>query len=275
MKHFNHSTTARNVLIFAGSDPSCGAGLQADILAISALGAHPLSVVTALTVQDHNRVYQAHPVAPTLVRGQAEVLIRSASIDAVKIGALGSAANAQSVLELLQYLRIAQPSLPIVLDPVLASGHGDALAQDNMVTALQPFYRLISVITPNLLEARKLSGLPHKDQQADWFIDQGVQYVLIKGGHGRSKKYVTNLGLAHDGSLQQWRWPKLSGEFHGSGCTLASAIAAYLAHGLKPHDAMAQAQIYCQKALSQSYAIGDGQRIPDRMAATRSPNNLY
>ena len=144
-----------------------------------------------------------------------------------------------------------------------------------MVAALQPGWRRISVITPNLLEARKLSGLPHKDQQADWFIDQGVQYVLIKGGHGRSKKYVTNMGLAHDGSLQQWRWPKLSGEFHGSGCTLASAIAAYLAHGLKAHDAMAQAQIYCQKTLSQSYAIGDGQRIPDRMAAIRSPNNLY
>lgn len=271
MKHMNHTTHTRNVLIFAGSDPSCGAGLQADALTVNALGAHPLTVVTTLTVQDHNRVYAAHAVAPDLVIAQAHALIQNLPIHAVKIGALGSADNASFVANLLQNLRKTQPNLPIILDPVLASGHGDALAKDDMAAALVPLYPLVSIITPNLIEARQLCGLNNIDAQAVWFIAQGVQYVLIKGGHGRSKKYVTNTGLSADGTLQQWRWPRLMGEFHGSGCTLASAIAAYLAHDLKPHDAVAAAQIYTQKTLTQSYAISDGQRIPNRMAFQGQP----
>ena len=251
-----------SVLIFAGSDPGGGAGLQADIQAVAAFGAHPLTAVTALTVQDNDRVYDVQPVDADMVRRQAQALIDKIDIAAVKIGIVGSRANAEAIADLIAALRQRCPDLPVVLDTVLASGHGDALSKDDAVQAIMPLLPLASIVTPNLPEAARLcGGETNIDAQAAMLLRQ-CPNVLIKGGHG-SGMNVLNNWFAKD-NCRTWSWPRLDGSFHGTGCTLASAIAALLACGKPMAEALEAAQAYCHQALLSAYAIADGQRIPDR-----------
>lgn len=244
------------VLVFAGADPSGGAGIAADIVAIVAQGAHALPVITALTVQDNDRVFGVEPVAPELLRRQAQALIDKMSIHAVKIGIPGSAANAAVIAQLIAQLRLIRPGLPVVLDPVLASGHGDVLSRDDAVLALAPLLPVTTVIVPNGPEALALGG-------ADNLLAQGCRNVLVTGGHGEGEMIV-NRWLDGAGGEREWRWPRLPGEFHGSGCTLASAIAARLAQGMPMQEALDGAQRYCHAALAGAYAIAPGQLMPQR-----------
>jgi hydroxymethylpyrimidine/phosphomethylpyrimidine kinase len=242
------------VLVFAGADPSGGAGIAADILAIAALGAHALPVITALTVQDNDRVFEVLPVGADVVRRQARALVDKIAIGAVKIGIPGSRANAEAIAGVIVELRRANPGLPVVLDPVLASGAGDHLSSIDALAALLP---LVSVIVPNLPEARSLGTL------ADSIAD-----VLVTGGHADGAMVVNR--WYRQGGEREWRWPRLPGEFHGSGCTLAAAIAARLACGDAIDVALTAAQAYCHRALEKSYAIAGGQRIPQRFFHTSS-----
>lgn len=246
----------RTVLVFAGVDPSGGAGIAADIVAIAAQGAHALPVITALTVQDNDRVFAVEPVAPELLRRQALALIDKIAIDAVKIGIPGSAANAAVIAQLIAQLRLARPGLPVVLDPVLASGHGDVLSRDDAVLALAPLLPMTTVIVPNGPEAAALGG------EANLLV-QGCRNVLVTGGHGEGET-VINRWFDSVGGEREWRWPRLPGEFHGSGCTLASAIAARLALGQALPEALDLAQSYCHAALAGAYAIAPGQLMPQR-----------
>lgn len=252
-----------SVLVFSGSDPSGGAGLQADVQAIAALGAHPLTAVTSLTVQDNDRVYAVHPIPATLLQQQAQALINKIDIAAVKIGIVGNRVNAEAIAAIIQQLRQKYPDLPVVLDPVLASGHGDALALEDAVHTLAPLVPLATLITPNLPEAAVLSGGDRRaDSQAHALLELGCKHVLIKGGHAHDDK-VVNRWFTH-GEFRSWTWPRLEGSFHGSGCTLASAIAALLARGQSMTDAIEDAQAYCHQALEHAYVIAEGQRIPVR-----------
>ena len=244
------------VLVFAGLDPSGGAGLAADILAIAAQGAHALPVITALTVQDNERVFGVEAVAAELLRRQAQALIDRIAIHAVKIGIPGSAANAAVIAQLIAQLRQARPNLPVVLDPVLASGHGDVLSRDDAVLALAPLLPVTTIIVPNGPEAAALGG-------EDKLRAQGCQNVLVTGGHGAGAM-VVNRWLDADGGQREWRWPRLPGAFHGSGCTLASAIAARLALGVALPAALDGAQAYCHAALARAYAVAPGQLMPQR-----------
>lgn len=244
------------VLVFAGADPSGGAGIAADIVAIAAQGAHALPVITALTVQDNDRVFAVEPVAPALLRRQAQALIDKMAIHAVKIGIPGSAANAAVIAQLIAQLRLARPNLPVVLDPVLASGHGDVLSRDGAVLALAPLLPMTTVIVPNGPEALALGG-------ADNLLAQGCQHVLVTGGHGDGEE-VLNRWFDAGGGAREWCWPRLPGAFHGSGCTLASAIAARLALGQALPAALDGAQAYCHAALAGAYAIAPGQLMPQR-----------
>ncbi len=252
------------VLVFSGLDPSGGAGLQADIQAIMALGSHPLPLVTVLTVQDNDRVFGLHPVSPLILQQQAQVLMDKTQIAAIKIGIVGTLANAEVIADCIGQLRAKQGDVPVILDPVLASGHGDALALENAIQVLTPLLPLATVITPNLPEAMALCGnnLP-LEKQAQSLLDQGCQNVLIKGGHG-SGAGVENHWFNQNGMTRSWRWSRLPGTFHGSGCTLASAIAALLAQGYTMEAAMQSAQAYCQQALNSAFMIADGQAIPNR-----------
>lgn len=262
------------VLVFSGSDPSGGAGMQADIPAISALGCHPLSVPTALTVQDNVSVFAVHPLDPELVRHQAQVLIDRFDIRAVKLGIAGSYANAEVIAELIRQLRARDPELPVVLDPVLANGKGDNLSRDDAARVIEPLYALATVITPNLNEARRLCGDVSPAQQAAVLMQRGCGHVLLKGGHGPQEQDVVNRWYAPAASSTpddaresaRWIWTRLPDEFHGSGCTLAASLSACLARGLSMRDAIDLAQQFTQHALSTSYAIAAGQRIPNRVA---------
>ncbi|AIY39949.1 Hydroxymethylpyrimidine phosphate kinase ThiD [Collimonas arenae] len=252
------------MLVFSGSDPSGGAGMQADITAIAALGAHPLSVLTVLTVQDNERVFGVYPVAAELVRQQTQALIDRIPIAAVKLGIVGNRANAEVIAAIIRDLRSRQPDLPVVFDPVLANGHGDSLASEDPVAAVAPLFELATVITPNRLEANRLcSPETNPEQQAAMLFERGCQNVLLKGGHGPEQDEVLNRWIGK-GRQRNWRWPRLPGEFHGSGCTLAAALAALLAQGMDVELAIDAAQIYCQEALATSYGIAPGQRIPNR-----------
>lgn len=238
------------VLVFAGLDPSGGAGIQADIEAIAAQGAHALPIVTALTVQDNNRVHDVVPVDAALLARQAAVLVASTPIRAVKIGIPGSAANAVVIANIVRSLRVRWPGLPVVLDPVLASGRGDALSRDDAVAALAPLLAVATLLVPNGPELASLGQVSCPD-------------VLVTGGHDDGVE-VVNRWIGRDGA-REWRWPRLPGEFHGSGCTLASAIAARLALGDPLAQALETGQRYCNQALLDAYAIAPGQAIPRRI----------
>ncbi|WP_343730022.1 hydroxymethylpyrimidine/phosphomethylpyrimidine kinase [Duganella sp.] len=261
------------VLVFAGLDPSGGAGLSADLQAVAGQGAHALTVCTALTVQDNDRVYGVQPVAADMVLRQAQALIDKCAISAVKIGITGSAANALAIAQVIMCLRERQPELPVVLDPVLASGHGDVLSRDDAAAALAPLLPLATVITPNGPEARTLSDATLPDAQAQALRARGCRHVLITGGHGEGEEVLNrwygpgaNLPVAAvpAAGAREWRWARLAGEFHGSGCTLAAAIAGQLALGMPTAVALENAQLYTYHALRDAYVIAAGQRIPLR-----------
>lgn len=237
------------VLVFAGLDPSGGAGIGADIEAIGAQGAHALPVVTALTVQDNNRVHEVVPVDAGLLERQASLLAASLPIGAVKLGIPGSRVNAEAIARVIARLREQRPDLHVVLDPVLASGHGDPLSRGDALAALVPLLPLATVLVPNLMEAGALG-------------DTGCPNVLVTGGHAAGATIINR--WQSDAGVREWTWPRLPGEFHGSGCTLASAIAARLALGEGMDEALESAQRYTHATLAQSFAIAPGQRIPMR-----------
>ncbi len=253
------------VLCFAASDPTGGAGAQADILTLAALGCHPLSVLTALTAQDTRGVHGVQAVESAWVEAQARRLLEDMPVDAFKIGVLGSAANVEAVACAIGNF----PRLPVVLDPVLASGRGDALADEATLEALcTRLLPLTTMLTPNSLEARRLcadngAGL---EACAARLVEMGTKYVLITGTHEPGAQVVNTLYGA-PGKLREDRWPRLHGGYHGSGCTLASALAAFLARGLPVPEAAHEAQAFTWKALQRGFTAGAGQSLPDRFHA--------
>lgn len=241
------------VLVFSGLDPGGGAGLAADILAIAAQGAHALPVATALTCQDNDRVYESCPVDAGLVMRQAAPLTAAFGIAAVKLGIPGNAANAAAIARVIRELRSRTPGLPVVLDPVLASGHGDALGQGSALAALHALLPLATIVLPNLPELARLEA-----------AGAACAQLLVTGGHADGD-VVVNRWLQDGVERRAWHWPRLPGAFHGSGCTLAAALAARLALGEAMEAALDRAQAYTHHTLAQSFAPAPGQRIPRRL----------
>lgn len=256
------------VVVFAASDPTGGAGLQADTLALAALGCHAASVLTAATVQDTRGVQRVQPMDAEWVVQQARTLLAELPVAVFKLGVLGSVANVAAVARILAEHR----QVPVVFDPVLASGRGDALSSDAAIAAMRELLLpRTSVLTPNSLEARRLAGLaPTADlaQCARHLIDLGARNVLVTGSHEPTPDVVNTLYGA-SGAVREDRWPRLAGSYHGSGCTLASALAAQLALGLDLPAAVRAAQDYTWRALEAAFQPGSGQWIPDRLFALR------
>lgn len=242
------------VLSFAASDPTGGAGLQADVLTIAALGCHPLSVLTAFTVQDTRGVSRLCALDAASVAEQARRLLEDIRVDAFKLGVLGSAENARAIAAIVS----EHSRVPLVLDPVLASGRGDELADDAAIAALlDALVPRSTIVTPNSIEARRLGGTAR-------LLGLGCAFVLVTGTHEAGPEVVNTLYDAR-GVVREDRWQRLPGEYHGSGCTLASAIAAALAAGREPPEAVREAQAYTWRSLAAGFRPGAGQFIPRRL----------
>jgi hydroxymethylpyrimidine/phosphomethylpyrimidine kinase len=253
------------VLTFAASDPTGGAGLQADVLTLASLGCHPVSVLTALTAQDTRGVHALVAVESAMVAEQARRLLEDVAVAAFKLGVIGSARNAEAIAAVLA----AHRSVPVVLDPVLASGRGDPLADEETLRALrEALLPLATVATPNSREARRLAALEDADagtlaECAQRIAAYGCAYVLVTGTHEPGTQVVNTLYDAR-GVVREDRWARLPGSYHGSGCTLASAIAAFLARGRGVEAAVREAQEYTWNALRAGFRPGSGQALPDR-----------
>src|SRR3990172_7944367 len=257
------------VLAFAASDPTGGAGLLAALLTLASLGCHPLSVLTGLTVQDTRGVESLLAIEPAWVAGQARRLLEDVPVAAFKLGVLGSAANARVIATILA----EHPRAPVVLDPVLASGRGDPLADAETVQVLRAaLLPCTTVLTPNSVEARRLA-LAGPDASlsecARELTKLGCKFVLVTGTHEPGAQ-VSNTLYDSRGTVRQDHWRRLPGNYHGSGCTLASALAALIAKGLGVENAVQAAQHYTWQALAAGFQPGRGQLLPDRFFETRS-----
>ncbi len=250
------------VLIIAGNDPSGGAGLNADIQAVSAAGAHPAPVVAALTVQDSRDVLRVQAVDAGLVVEQARVVLADMPVAAVKLGLLADAAVGRAVAALLGQ----HPHIPVVMDPVLAASGGGRLAEDALLDIyLKALFPLATLITPNAAESRQLApDAMDVSARAAALLATGARYVLIKGADEDSPEVHNHL-FGPGGVHEVQSWPRLPGNYHGSGCTLASAIAARLALGMDMRAAVKDAQHYTWEALQRGWQPGRGQRIPRRL----------
>lgn len=256
-------------MTFAGTDPSGGAGLQADILTFASIGCHPLSVVTAITAQDTVGVDGVLAMDPDWVNDQARAILEDVQVSAFKLGLLGSVENIAVIAEIMA----DYPDIPLLIDPILTSGRGDDLSNDEMMEAMvELLFPQATLITPNSLEARRFAfsdeveevGLTTLDETAARLLAMGSEYVLITGTHERTAE-VTNTLYGEDKLIKAYKWERLIGSYHGSGCTLTSAIAACMAHGLSIEDAVLEAQEYTWQTLKNGFRPGMGQYIPDRM----------
>lgn len=238
------------VLCFSGHDPTGGAGIQADSESISAMGCHAISVITCLTVQDTHNVYSVKPLDVAYILQQARVVLSDIKVSAIKIGLLG---NCEIVTALVSILD-EYPDIPVVLDPVLAAGGGTSLAESELLHCIQDhLLARVSLVTPNVPEAEILSIFEGK-----------CENILLTGTHDESTQDVINRLTIKGVEVSALSWSRLADTYHGSGCTLAAAIAAGLARGLSLVEAVEIAQKYTWTSLSQARKIGGGQLIPLR-----------
>ena len=248
------------VLIVAGSDSGGGAGIQADIKAVTAMGGFAATAVTALTAQNTQGVHGVVPVAPAFIAQQMEVVLTDIGAEAVKTGMLHSAEVIDSVVA---SLRRYAPGVPLVVDPVMVAKGGHRLLLNEAETALRD--RLLptaALLTPNLPEAEVLVGFPVRveadmTRAAAKLVALGARAVLMKGGHLDGDRVVDL--LFHDGRVDRFEDARIaSRNTHGTGCTLASAVAAGLAQKMSLRDAVARARAYVRDAIASAPGYGQG-----------------
>ncbi len=246
-----------NVLSIAGSDPSGGAGIQADLKTFAALGCYGMAAISALTVQNTQGVLAMHLVAPDILEAQIEAIFADIRVDAVKIGMLGSTENVAVVAAVLKRWK----PVHVVLDPVLAATSGAALGSAGLAQALvHQLFPLATLVTPNLPEARLLAGREGTALElAEALYAAGGPALLVKGGHAEGAEACD--WLVDGQGAARFCMPRLATRnTHGTGCTLASALAAALACGLSLRDAVAAARHHLQCALAgaEGLAVGAG-----------------
>ncbi|MDH3354116.1 MAG: hydroxymethylpyrimidine/phosphomethylpyrimidine kinase [Chromatiales bacterium] len=255
----HHRTTPPIVLIFAGNDPTGGAGICADIEAITHFGCQPLPIITAITVQDTNNVIRLEPVSTELVTQQAETILNDIKVDAIKIGLIGSVENLRAIESILK----SHPDIPVIMDTILRAGGGASLSNESIVERLHDLLPLTTLLTPNSDEVQQLApDAGSLDEAGEMLVKAGAQAVLITGTHAHTDDVVNTLYTAHTKSALDW--PRLPESYHGSGCTLASSIAAKIALGEELHQAVEEAQQFTWQSLKQGYKIGNGQHHPNR-----------
>jgi hydroxymethylpyrimidine/phosphomethylpyrimidine kinase len=262
------SRVMKIVLAIAGSDPTGGAGLQADLQVIRHFGCHGMGVISALTIQDTSKVHSVLPVFPSVVLDQLRCLVRDVTPHAVKIGML---ASDDVVRNTSLGLASVPPEVPIVIDPILFASDGTPLLERRAWPALQSLFSRATLVTPNLPEAEALTGVDVSNREgceraARVFIDEyECAGVLLKGGHREGAP--DDLLVIRDGGELAVRWlpgrrvETLSGPVHGTGCALSSAIAAELAKGSSLETATERARSFVNAALADAHAAGSGAQL--------------
>lgn len=234
------------VLVIAGSDSGGGAGIQADIKAITGLGGFAMTAIAALTAQNTLGVSAVHAVPVDFVLAQMDAVIADIGVDAVKIGMIGGPDIVHAVADRLE----AMPGVPVVFDPVMIATSGSVLADETTIAAFGRLMRRATLTTPNLPELAALGG------------EEAVRSfgcaLLVKGGHAEGSE-ITDRLIAADGTEHVWRDSRIETRAdHGTGCTLASAIACGLAEGRPLPEAVERARAYVRAALSSAPGLGAG-----------------
>lgn len=251
-----------SVLSIAGFDGSGGAGIQADMKTISALGCYATSALTALPVQNTTGVKSIFNIPEEVVGEQIETIVEDIFPNAVKIGMVHTSALVATIVEKLS----AYPQLPVIFDPVMVATSGDKLIEEETIqTIINELFPIASVITPNLDEAEILADMKIETVEdmriaGKKILKLGCQSVLLKGGHLKTEK-LTSLYFVPDGSIERFDFTKYkTNNTHGSGCTLSSAIASYLAQGKSLLQAVSLGQKYIHQAIfhGKDVAIGKG-----------------
>jgi hydroxymethylpyrimidine/phosphomethylpyrimidine kinase len=249
------------VLSFSGHDPSGGAGIQADIETLISHQCHSCSVITALTEQDSHNVKKLIPQKAQDIKDQANRILADFPVKSIKIGLLGHHETAIAIESIL----LENSHIPVILDPVLAAGGGTSLANKQLISNI--FEKLLpstTILTPNSEEARQLAQHNDLTECGKKLLSKGCNFVLITGAHEQSTT-VNNQLFQANGKTETFKWDRLEGSYHGSGCTLASSIAGLIAQGLDPFTAISEAQDYTWNSLEAAYQAGQGQFNPDRL----------
>ncbi|MEG3641134.1 bifunctional hydroxymethylpyrimidine kinase/phosphomethylpyrimidine kinase, partial [Magnetococcus sp. PR-3] len=250
------------VMTIAGSDPCAGAGLQADLKTIAALGGYGASVVTAITVQNSVQVSQVHPVSGALVAAQMQAVLSDMPIKAIKLGMLGN----REVVEAVCHVLMDYPDIPVVADTVLRGSAGGALlADEDVAHFVENLLPRCQLITPNLDEAVRLSGnmpvsgVADLEPLARHLMGLGCEGVVLTGGHLAGDQVVDT--LVYGSTLKRWVNERIEDQqgFHGTGCTLASAVAVGVAKGLDKVMAVEAGIAYVRQAIHRRIKLGHGQ----------------
>ena len=250
------------VLCFSGLDPSGGAGLQADIEAIGQSGAHAAIACTALTIQNSQQVFGFEATSKQLLLAQANAVVGDLPIKVVKSGMLGTTDNIAALAEFLR----EHPEYLYVLDPVLVANSGGSLGdQQTLVQAFVELIPLATILTPNTVELRALTGETDIEKATAKLFAMGAKAVLVKGGHEDTPDYIRNALYVNGEMVTESKCPRLAGEYHGSGCSLASFIAGRLALGDNLKTAVQHAETWLFGVLKNAETpIEGGQKIPKR-----------
>ena len=257
------------VLCFSGLDPSGGAGILADIEAISSQGALCAPIITAATVQDTQDVMSFAPMPPDLIVEQARAVLEDMPVSAIKIGMVGSTEIAEAIHTIL----IDYPSIPVIYDPVFSTEKDGALSTPDLVeSARSLLLPLTTVLTPNIFEVHTLApGSDTPAAAAVALLESDCKYVLLTGTHGKTQDVVHTLFSNHH-ELKRYSYERLPHKYHGSGCTLAASLAALMTMESDIEDAVHQALDYTHKTLVHGTRIGMGQYHPDRFFWTKQKN---
>ncbi|MCU0897422.1 MAG: hydroxymethylpyrimidine/phosphomethylpyrimidine kinase [Burkholderiales bacterium] len=254
------------VLSFAPTDATGGSGLQADLLTLAAMGCHPLTVATAVSVRDSAGIDDFMPLDPELVGDQARLVLEDMAISTFKVGMVGTIENAAAIAAILS----DYPEVPVVLDPALAEGAGEAFDAEQFAGGVRDLLvPLATVVIANAGEARRLAATEDDDEEPDLeesagrLLAAGADYVLVTGA-GDDPQAVLNTLYGEKGVVRSDTWERLPGTFHGAGATLSAAVAAAIANGLDVPEAVREAQEYVWQSLSEAFRPGMGHRLPDR-----------
>lgn len=252
------------VVCFSGLDPTGGAGIQADIETLQTLGCHALPIVSSLTVQTTRNVLKSYPCDPDVIQQQFDALIDSQlNIAAIKLGLIDSPEVVRCISQIIR----RNPAIPVVADPVLKAGGGFDFGADTLVNLYRDLILpYCEVLTPNTNELQQLCPASNSEDAALIDLcDTGCKYVLLTGAHRNTEQVVNRLYSRQPATIdQQWSWSRLPGDYHGSGCTLASALTACLAKGMSCIAAAETAQQFTWLSLKNALRSGNGQYLPDR-----------